>query len=89
MRKPLYLRDAYRFPGFRPGPTVVGIFGDPKARVIRLDRRGKKRRVENAGAFTAAGTTGRYVGSATFPAGTCESTWSWRSVESTVGAVAR
>ena len=32
----------YRFPGFRPGTTVQGIFGDPKARVVYLHRRGKK-----------------------------------------------
>ena len=30
-------------PGFRPEPTVRGVFGDPKARVIRLKRRSKKR----------------------------------------------
>src|SRR5207247_2500347 len=33
------LWDAYSFPGFRPQPTVRGIFGDPKARVITLHRR--------------------------------------------------
>jgi hypothetical protein len=42
MRKPRRLDDAYRFPGFRPEPTVRGIFGDPKARILRLQRRGKK-----------------------------------------------
>jgi hypothetical protein len=35
------LWDAYCFPGFQPEPTVRGIFGDPKARVIRLNRRSK------------------------------------------------
>lgn len=34
------LRDAYRFPGFVPNPTVVGVFGDPRARVS-LTRRAK------------------------------------------------
>ena len=33
----------YAFPGFRPHPMVRGIFGDPKARVIALERRSKKR----------------------------------------------
>src|ERR1700682_4044882 len=33
---------AYAFPGFRPQPTVRGVFGDPKARVITLIRRSKK-----------------------------------------------
>jgi hypothetical protein len=37
------LWDAYAFPGFRPLPTVRGVFGDPKARVITLKRRSKKR----------------------------------------------
>ena len=36
------LRDAYRFDGFVPTSTVHGIFGDPKARVVRLARRRKK-----------------------------------------------
>src|SRR5512135_2264758 len=43
MRKPRRLDDAYRFTGFRPGPTVRGVFGDPKARILRLLRPGKKR----------------------------------------------
>ena len=38
------LWDAYCFPGFRPEPTVRGIFGDPQARVITLHRRSKKPR---------------------------------------------
>ena len=38
------LWDAYCFPGFWPEPTVRGIFGDPKARVISLKRRSKSRR---------------------------------------------
>ena len=37
------LWDAYAFPRFRPQPTVRGVFGDPKARVITLVRRSKKR----------------------------------------------
>ena len=35
------LWDAYVFPGFRPHPTVRGIFGDPQARMITLVRRSK------------------------------------------------
>src|SRR4029453_9822398 len=41
-RHPRRLWDAYRFPGFRPGPTVTGIFGEPHARIITLTRRSKK-----------------------------------------------
>src|SRR5918996_3556675 len=48
-RRPRRLWDAYRFAGFHPSPTVMGIFGDPVARVITLTRRSKK----------ACGTCGR------------------------------
>ena len=37
------LWDTYTFPGFRPRPTVRGVFGEPKARIITLARRAKKR----------------------------------------------
>ena len=33
------LRDAYAFPGLRPQARIKGVFGDPRARVITLDRR--------------------------------------------------
>ena len=33
------LKDTYKFPGFRPDPTICGVFGDPKAGIIRLIRR--------------------------------------------------
>src|SRR5260370_41021798 len=55
--RPRRLWDAYRFPGFRPHPTVTGIFGDPYARIIRLVRRSKKRPVEPADGHRAAGAT--------------------------------
>src|SRR5450759_2998477 len=38
------LTDLFRFPGFRPYATARGVFGDTKARVLRLERRGKKAR---------------------------------------------
>ena len=81
MRTPRRLREAYRVPGFRPAPTVVGIFGDPKARVIRRQRRGKKRHAERA-ASRAPGTTARHAAFATCPAGTRGSTWRWGFVAS-------
>ena len=37
------LRDAYRFPGFVPQAAVHGVFGDPKAVIVKLTRRRKKR----------------------------------------------
>lgn len=43
MGKKRRLLDEYRFDGFRPRADVVGVFGDPMARVIRLDRKQKKR----------------------------------------------
>ena len=46
-RKRKRLLDAYRFPGFRPLEEVRGVFGDPKARVIILVRRSKKRSARN------------------------------------------
>src|SRR5260370_28503030 len=61
------LADAYRFAGFRPLPSVAGIFGDSDARVITLSRRAKKRRAEPAGVCMAAGTTARPGGSRVCP----------------------
>src|ERR1019366_7530705 len=52
--------DTYTFPGFRPQPTVRGVFGDPKARIITLARRAKKRFAGAAGEFIRVGTTGVY-----------------------------
>lgn len=73
------LWDTYRFPGFRPAPTVTGIFGDPKARIIRLTRRGKKQFVELAGRFIGPFTIGRYGEFETCLAAIPGFTWSWRS----------
>ena len=36
------LWDTYAFAGFRPKPTVRGVFGNPKVRVVTLVRRSKK-----------------------------------------------
>ena len=56
------LVDAYRFPGMRPLEQVRGVFGDPKARVITLVRRSKKRRAASVAACTGSCTTGRRRG---------------------------
>jgi hypothetical protein len=62
------LVDAYAFAGFRPQPTVRGIFGDPKACVIDLVRHSKKRPAAVVAEFTTVGTIGARGAFATFPA---------------------
>src|SRR5207302_5724216 len=72
------LWDTYWFPGFRPQPTVHGIFGDPKARVITLNRRSKKRTAGAAVMPRWAGTTGKFGGCVIFRAATLGYFWNWR-----------
>jgi hypothetical protein len=43
MDNPHHLRDTYRFPGFDPAASVQGYPGDPKAIILPLRRRRKKR----------------------------------------------
>jgi hypothetical protein len=64
MRKHRRLWDTYRFPGFGPRTTVQGVFGDPKARIVRLHRRGEKLFVELAAMSSDHGTTANDVGCA-------------------------
>jgi phage FluMu protein Com len=54
MSKTLKLQDAYRFHGFRPAATLYGVFGDQKARVVTLRRRGKKMVCGGCGAVNHA-----------------------------------
>jgi hypothetical protein len=62
MEKKRQLLDEYRFPGFRPRADVHGVFGDPKARVIRLERTQKKQSVDVVGKYTEAITTRSFGG---------------------------
>jgi len=87
-RKRRRLSDAYAFPGFRPLVTVQGVFGDPKARVVTLIRRSKKRSAEAAARRTTPGTTALDVGSAIWLLPTTASIWTWKFVASGAGAVA-
>ena len=64
MRKKRRLQDQYRFAEFRPDPMVRGIFGDPKARIVRLVRRRKKQHAGPAGEWRGVFTTTRCGGSA-------------------------
>jgi hypothetical protein len=85
MQKQRRLWDTYRFAGFRPGSTVQGIFGDPKARVVHLYRRGKKRFAARAVISSEAGTIASDVGCEIWRAEIIESIWTSRYV----GSIAR
>src|SRR5215467_11920898 len=52
------LSDGYSFAGFRARATVRGVFGDPNVRIVRLDRRSKKRLAVVADGSRMVGTTG-------------------------------
>jgi len=82
MAKHKQLRDIYRVPGFWPGRRVFGVFGDPRALVIRLKRREKKQSVEPVERFIVSSTTERPAGFAISLAGICGFTWTWRFVAS-------
>jgi hypothetical protein len=78
MAKNKRLMDEYQFPGFRPYSKVQGIFGDSKARVIRLKRTQKKRYAAVAVECIGATTTSRFGGFGTCLAGMRGYTWKWR-----------
>jgi hypothetical protein len=78
MEKRRRLLDEYRFPGYRPKAEIRGVFGDPRARVIRLERAQKKRFVAVVVWFTGATTTRRYGGSEIYPVGMPGFIWRWR-----------
>jgi len=75
MRKLRRLDDTYGFPGFRPSATVRGVFGDPKVRILRLQRRGKKPSVALVDVFIGPSTITRCAGYGTSPVETHGSTW--------------
>jgi hypothetical protein len=79
------LVDVYRFPGFRPRAAVRGVFGNPKVRIVRLERRGKKLCVESAVGPRAESTIASCAGCGTSRPETPESTWRPRSVGYAVG----
>lgn len=81
MQKNKQLWDLYRFPGFVPEHTMSGIFGDARARVIGLIRRGKKQFVVPVGVSIIPSTTGKSGGFATCPVGRCGFIWTWRFAE--------
>src|SRR5206468_3024997 len=83
------LLDAFRFPGFRPQEHVRGIFGDPRARIITLVRRSKKRRVPVAERCDRIGTIASSVARAILPEGACAYSLSSRCGASIAAVAAR
>jgi hypothetical protein len=83
------LCDGYSFPGFKALPTVRGVFGAPRVRVVTLVRRSKKRDAVSAVSGTTAGmTAGRGVCEIS-PAATPAFISIWKSGVSIVGVAAR
>jgi len=78
MGKQRRLQDAYRFAGLRPLATVRGVFGDPKARIVVLLRRRKKRRVAPVDNGRAVSTTDGDGWCGACRAATRAFTWTWR-----------
>ena len=73
------LSDAYRFPGFTSRINLKGLFGDSRARIVSLHRRGKKRFAATVARFAGVSMTGKPVWYGTSPVGTFGSTWRWKS----------
>jgi hypothetical protein len=75
-KKPKQLLDGYRFEGFTPR-KVKGAFGDPKALIIALTRRSKKRSVARVGKRNRVGMIVSNVECATYRAVIGAYIWSW------------
>jgi hypothetical protein len=88
MKKPKRLLDAYWFEGFIPLARIRGVFGDPLARIITLQRRGKKQSAAAVGVFFGPTTTEKRGSSGTKVAETTASSWNWRSGGSVAGLAA-
>jgi hypothetical protein len=69
MGKKRRLLDEYQFSGFRPMSKIQGIFGDPRARVIRLKRTQKKLFADAVARLTVDTTTGKCNRHGIYPAG--------------------
>ena len=72
------LWDTYAFGGFRVQPTVRGIFGNLKARIVSLVRRSKKRHTAAAQGCSVVGTTEEFV---RFGDLSCGDTWVYLEFE--------
>lgn len=81
--------DEYQYPGFRPRSKIKGMFGDPKAVVITLVRRQKKRCVGVAEQYTTVFMITRLSRFVTYLVETLGSIWRWRCGGWTAGCVAK
>jgi len=88
MSKIKRLADSYRFPGFTPSVTVIGVFGDQTARVIQLTRNKKKQSVLAAAFHRQAFMIAKSDECETSRVAASESTWILKSVVSSVGGAA-
>src|SRR6476646_2599928 len=88
MAKLKRLSDIYRFPGFVPRPKLRGIFGDPLAVVITLQRRRKKRAAGPADTPPAPITTSGRAAPAPCPVATSGSISTSMSAGSSAPGVA-
>jgi hypothetical protein len=78
MNKHKRLLDAYRFEDFVPLSRIKGVFGDPLARIIPLQRRGKKRFAEGVEEVPGPSMTAKHGWCGTSLAGITGYTWKWR-----------
>jgi hypothetical protein len=88
MAKFQQLYDLYRFPGLIPRARIRGVFGDPRAVVITLQRRRKKRFAALAGKCLGATTTNGLGVPGTSPVATGRSTLPTPSAGSSVRGAA-
>jgi len=89
MQKNKRLTDTYQFPQFKPHQSISGVFGDPKARVIKFTRKGKKLSAVSAEKNIDQFTTASSDWFVTFPAATTAFIWNWKSGVSSAGGAAR
>lgn len=68
MKSARSLRELFCFPGFVAAATLMGEFGDPKARIIRLRRRKKR---------PCARTVATAAITVTTSASAVRATWAW------------
>ncbi len=89
MAKKRQLLDEYRFPGFRPRAGIKGIFGEPRAYVITLERSQKKLYAAAVARYIGVSTTRRFDVFGTYHAERSTSIWRRRSGVYCAGDVGR